>query len=291
MRSVTGNAGPYHSRWPDPDGRRTLTAVTEVSEGRFSTGVPYLRLGQGPPLLVASGLTAEHANPTGMWRRSSLSWAAPFAAHFTVYLVNRKPGLLPGATMADLARDYADTIERDLGRSVHVHGTSTGGSVALQLASDRPELVDRLVVGAAACRLSPRGREVQAELLRLTEAGDGRKAMAYLAGTQVSRPVAPLARGAGWAMGGSFIASDPSDMLITLAAEDVFDAEPGLGRIRAPTLVLGGTRDVFYSEELFRRTAEGVPRGRAVIFPGRSHVQVAGSKVVAGIALGFLLGP
>jgi pimeloyl-ACP methyl ester carboxylesterase len=260
-----------------------------VSEGSFSTGVPYLRLGHGPPLLVASGLTAEHANPTGMWRRSSLSWAAPFAAHFTVYLVNRKPGLLPGATLADLAADYADTIERDLGQPVHLHGTSTGGSIALQLASDRPELVERLVVAVAACRLSARGREVQAELLRLTEAGDARKALAYLAGTQVSRPFAPAARGLGWALGGSFIASDPSDMLITLAAEDVFDVEARLDRIQAPTLVLGGTRDAFYSEDLFRRTADGVPGGQVVLFPGKSHVHVAGSKVAAGIALGFLL--
>lgn len=263
--------------------------MTGVAEGSFSTGVPFLRLGHGPPLLVASGLTAEHANPTGLWRRSSLSWAAPFAAHFTVYLVNRKPGLLPGATMADLAGDYADTIERDLGQRVLLHGTSTGGSLALQLASDRPELVERLVVAVAACRLSPRGREVQAELLRLTQAGDARKALAYLAGTQVSRPLAPVARGAGWALGGSFIATDPSDMLITLAAEDGFDVEAGLDRIQAPTLVLGGTRDVFYSEDLFRRTADGIPRGQVVVFPGKSHVHVAGSKVAAGIALGFLL--
>lgn len=263
--------------------------MRDVAEGSFSTGVPFLRLGQGPPLVVASGLTAEHANPKGMWRRSSLSWAAPFAAHFTVYLVNRKPGLLPGATMADLASDYADTIERDLGEPVFLHGTSTGGSVALQLASDRPELVERLVVAVAACRLSPRGREVQAELLRLTEAGDARRALAYLAGTQVPRAVAPVARGAGWALGGSFIASDPSDMLITLRAEDVFDVEGRLTRIRAPTLVLGGTEDVFYSEDLFRRTADGIPRGRVVIFPGKSHIQVAGSKVAAGISLGFLL--
>jgi pimeloyl-ACP methyl ester carboxylesterase len=266
-----------------------LSGVRAVAEGSFSTGVPYLRLGDGPPLVVASGLTAEHANPTGLWRRSALSWAAPFAAHFTVYLVNRRPGLLPGATMADLAGDYAATIERDLGEPVLLHGTSTGGSVALQLATDRPELVTRLVVSAAACRLSPRGREVQAELLRLAEAGEARRAMAYLAGTQVPRPVAPVARGAGWVMGGSFLASDPSDMLITLAAEDVFDGEPGLPRIRAATLVLGGTDDVFYSEDLFRRTAGGIPGGQAVVFPGRSHVHVAGSKVAAGIALGFLL--
>jgi hypothetical protein len=64
--------------------------MVPVTEGQFSTGVPFLRLGQGPPLLVASGLTGEHVNPTGMRRRMALAWTVPFAEHFTVYLVNRR---------------------------------------------------------------------------------------------------------------------------------------------------------------------------------------------------------
>jgi len=115
-----------------------------VTEGVFSSGVPYLTLGHGPPLVVAAGLTSQHANPTGLWRRMSLSWAAPFVDHFTVYLVNRRAGLAPGVTLADIAADYADAIEQDIGRPVLLHGTSTGGSVALQLAIDRPELVQRM---------------------------------------------------------------------------------------------------------------------------------------------------
>src|SRR5918993_4312033 len=104
-----------------------------VTEGRFTTGVPYLRLGQGPPLLAASGLTPAHANPQGMARRMALSWVAPFAEHFTVYLSNRRPGLAADVTMADVARDYAGAIEEDIGEPVALHGTSTGGPVALQL--------------------------------------------------------------------------------------------------------------------------------------------------------------
>lgn len=263
--------------------------MAEVTEGSFSTGVPYLRLGQGPPLLVAAGLTSEHANPTGMWRRRSLSWAAPFAEHFTVYLVNRRPGLAPGTTMADIAGDYAGAIEHDIGRPVLLHGTSTGGSVALQLAVDRPELIERMVVAAAACRLSPHGRALMAEVARLTEDGETRRASALMLGEQVPGPLTYVARGLGWVAGGVFAVDDPSDMLTTIAAEDSFDAEPGLARVQAPTIVLGGTADTFYSEDLFRRTASGIPQGRAVIFPGKSHVHVAGSKMAAGIALGFLM--
>ncbi|RYP80307.1 alpha/beta hydrolase [Nocardioides guangzhouensis] len=253
--------------------------------------LPYLRLGDGSPLVVSPGLSSEHANPTGIWRRTTLSWAAPFAEHFTVYLVQRKPGLARDATLSDVAADYAEAIERDLGRPVLSHGTSTGGSVALQIAIDHPQLVHRMVVAAAACRLAPHGRPVQEQLARLTESGDARGASALLWGA-VARPMLSYpARGLGWLMGRSFKVDDPSDMLTMIAAEDSFDAEPELSRVQAPTLVLGGTADPFYSEDLFRRTADGIPRGRVVLFPGKGHIYAAGSKVPAAVALGFLLEP
>jgi hypothetical protein len=74
---------------------------------------------------MAPGLSAEHANPTGLVRRVSLSSAGPFAGHFTVYLVNRKAGLAPGSTMSDIAGDYAKAIEDGIGEPVALHGTST----------------------------------------------------------------------------------------------------------------------------------------------------------------------
>jgi pimeloyl-ACP methyl ester carboxylesterase len=262
----------------------------QVTEGVFSTGVPYLRTGQGPPLLVASGLTSEHANPTGRWRRMAMSWVAPFAEHFTVYLANRRPGLEPGTTIADHAADYAGGIRHDNGEQAYVHGTSTGGSIALQLAIDHSDLVGRLVVAAAACRLSEEGRRVQLELLRLTEAGDARGVGAHLLGSMVQGPLAHPARGVGWLAGSMFATDDPSDSAAVLRAEDAFDAEPDLGHVQASTLVLGGTADPFYSEELIRLTADGIPDGRAVLFPGRSHMYVAGSAVPASVALGFLVG-
>jgi pimeloyl-ACP methyl ester carboxylesterase len=261
--------------------------MAQLTEGRLSTGVPFLKVGQGPALLVASGLTGEHANPTGIQRRMSLAWAAPFAEHFTVYVVNRRAGLEPEVTMADLAADYAGAIDRDIGEPVFVHGTSTGGSVALQLAIDHPGLVQRLVVAASACRLSARGRQVQSDVARLIRAGHRRGAAALMAGTIVPGPLRHPARGVGWLAGPRLKAG--SDMLATIAAEDSFDAEPELRRVTAPTLVLGGTADPFYTEDLFCRTASGIEGGEVVILRGKSHGYVAGSKVTAGIALGFLV--
>jgi pimeloyl-ACP methyl ester carboxylesterase len=259
-----------------------------VTEGEFSTGQPYLRLGEGPPLLVASSLSPRHANPTGVRRRMTLAWAAPFAEHFTVYLVNRRPGLAPGTTIADLAADYASVIERDLGGPVPVHGTSSGGTIGLQLAIDRPELVTRMVVSAAACRLTPEAQAAQAAILRLVREGHGRQATARLLASATSGGAAQIARAVGGVVG-DLTDEEYADMVVTLTAEENYDAEPGLGRIEAPTLVLGGTEDSYHSEDLFRLTAAKMQRGQVVILPGKSHGYVGGSKVTAGIALGFLL--
>jgi pimeloyl-ACP methyl ester carboxylesterase len=87
-----------------------------------------------------------------------------------------------------------------------------------------------------------------------------------------------------------FVAGNPADMLTTNAAMLAFDAEPGLCQVQAPALVLGGTADPYYSEDLFRRTAAAIPGGQAVIFPGKGHLYPATSKAAANIALGFLLG-
>ena len=79
-------------------------------------------------------------------------------------------------------------------------------------------------------------------------------------------------------------------MLITNAAVAAFDAGPELHRVLAPTLVMGGSTDPYYSEDLFRRTAAGIPGGRVMIFPGKGHLYAGTSKAAANIALGFLLG-
>ena len=267
---------------------RSVASVAAVSEGMLSPGLPYLRLGQGPPLVMAPGGAAEHANPAGLMRRMSLSTAARFAGQFTVYVTSRKPGLAPGATMADIAADYAQAIEDDIGQPVAFHGTSAGGSAGLQLAIDHPHLVRRLVLAAAACRLSPSGRQLLAEVARLVKAGEPRRASALVARALAPTPLRYPASALAW-LANPFAVGNPADMLITNAAAVAFDAGPGLHRVRAPTLVLGGSADPYYSEELFRRTAAGIPGGQAVVFPGKGHLYAAAARPAASIALGFLL--
>ena len=264
--------------------------TTQASTGYLHGDTPYLRIGTGPPLVMVMGLTPDHDIPTGWERRMVLSAARAFAPHFTVYVVNRKRGLKPGESMSDIAGHLAEAIENEVGEVIRLQGTSTGGSVALQLAIDHPDLVRRLVVVASAYRLGPRGRALQAEMAALIQAGRKEDVMSHMMTSMMPAPlrgpIRPLARFATRPM----VPTDPGDMLVTLEAEDAFDVRADLPRITAPTLVIGGTKDSFYSPQLFDETAREVADGRAHIHTGWGHARVAQSSATTNLALGFMLG-
>jgi pimeloyl-ACP methyl ester carboxylesterase len=260
-----------------------------VHEGSLYGGLPYLAVGQGPPLVVFSGLTAEHANPTGLERRFQLQSLKPLARHFTVYAVNRKPGLPAGSTIKDLAGHYAEAIAHEFSGPVLVEGISTGGSIAQQFAIDHPHLIRRLVLAATACRLSAQGREAQRRFGELIKDGRPRRAYATL-GPALAATVAGGRAYAAlmWLFGATQRVEDPSDMLVTVAAEDVFDASPELGRITAPTLLAAGGRDRYYSPELFRETAERIPNARLALYPDKGHAGVLTHKPAIREIVDFL---
>ena len=283
-RQVGRPDGPVRSPSPVRARRRW-----SVREGSLYGGLPYLVVGQGPPLVVFSGLSAEHTNPTGLARRFELQTLRPMARHFTVYAVNRKPGLSAGSTIQDLARHYAEAIAREFQGPVCIEGISTGGSIAQQFAIDHPQLVRRLVLAATACRLSPHGRETQRRFAALTAEGRPRRAYAALGPTLAATAAGGRAFAAlMWLFGASQRTDDPSDMLVTVAAEDTFDASPQLDRITAPTLLVAGGRDRFYSPELFRETAEGIPGAPLRLYQDKGHVGVMTHKPAIREIVAFL---
>jgi pimeloyl-ACP methyl ester carboxylesterase len=269
--------------------RRRRRGGQSVSEGALYGGLPYLAVGQGPPLVVFSGLSAEHANPTGLARRFELQTLKPMARHFTVYAVNRKPGLPAGSTIQALAGHYAKAIAHEFPDPVRIEGISTGGSIAQQFAIDHPHLVRRLVLASTACRLSPHGRETQRRFAALTTDGRPRRAYATLGPTLAATAAGGRAFAAlMWLFGASQRADDPSDMLVTVAAEDTFDASPQLHRITAPTLLVAGGRDRFYSPELFRETAERIPNARLRLYQDKGHAGVMTHKPAIREIVDFL---
>ena len=246
-----------------------------VREGTLKGCLSYIAFGDGPPLVVFPGLSPTNANPTGFLLRFEMGWLSPLAQSFTVYRINRKVGLAPDTTMADLASHYATAIEDRFEGAIHILGFSTGGSIAQEFAADRPELVRRLVLAGTACRLGPVARDAQRRHAQFAASGQYRRSLAALAPTITGSALGQrLAGAAMWLaapLGGMGPYWDPSDMIATVEAEDAFDASDRLGEIRAPTLVIGGERDPCYPRELFEETTRGIPDARLFIYEGRGH--------------------
>jgi pimeloyl-ACP methyl ester carboxylesterase len=257
--------------------------------GTWPGGLSFLAVGSGPPLVYLAGLTPNHEPPRGSDRRFHARPLLPFAASRRVWWVNRRPGLHPDATMADIATDYAKAMLLRFDEPVDVIGLSTGGSVALQLAADHPAVVNRLVVVSAAHRLGEDGRDAQLrvadDVLDGRERAASAELMRMLGGTARSQR---MLAGLGWLIGRTYLAHSTADLITTIRAEDAFDLRSRLADILAPTLVIGGDRDAFYSAELFRETAAGIPRGRLALYAGRGHLGTMSDSRLVPDVLSFL---
>jgi len=244
--------------------------TSSVTAGYLRCGMPYNRLGAGPrPLVIVQGLTFENKPQAGM-----MLGMYHFLAHdYTVYSVVRQPNLPQGYTLADMAADYACMIRQEFGEPVDVIGLSTGGSIVQHLAAEHPDVVRRLVIPSCAPTLGAAGKEVQLRLARLARERRWGDAYAALLGFMTQRH--PLGKPFVWlmsqAMGLVDAPKDPSDLIVTIEAEDQHAFRDRLVEIVAPTLVIAGDEDPFYTPALFQETASGIPGARLILYEGMGH--------------------
>ena len=268
---------------------------SKATDGYFRSGLPYNRFGHGPrDLVVFQGLVFENKPLSGSMARFFLGTYKFLEEDYTAYIVTRKPGLPDGYSLQDMSDDYAVMIREEFGHPVDVIGVSTGGSIAQHFAADHPDLVRRLVIHSSAYTLSDTGKAVQTRTGHLARQRQWRAAYAVTLGLTlpgngamkyIARPVVWL----GSLLAGSLGApEDPSDLVVTIEAEDKHDFKDRLAEITAPTLVIAGDRDPFYTEVLIRDTAEGIPNARLILYKGMGHP--ASGKQFGRDVLTFLKG-
>lgn len=239
--------------------------------GRVSVAAtPYGHV-NAPPLVFLRGLPALPHAPRGMdvfTERLSLRGTEGHR----VYALGRPAALPEAVTMEEVADRYARLLrQRFDGRPVPVVGTSTGASIALQLAVDHPELVSSLVIVSGAGRLGDEGRLLQRRYADQLEAGD-RRADAELALATIDF----LGAGSLLRLVEPFLTppEDVGTLVPLVRAEDGYDILDRADRITAPTLFLTGDRDAFYPPEIVRETARRIPGARVVVHRRCSHGEV-----------------
>lgn len=253
---------------PRASGSGRQTAAGPASSGYVDAGpvaMYFERHGSGPALVLLHGAfgtiescfagllprLAEHFEVT----------AAELQGHGRTRDVDRP--LSYEAMAADTAA-LVTTLE--LPRA-HLVGYSLGGAVALQLALDRPELVDRLVYFGGAS-FDPSG--VYRELAQSFESFDPHQL-----------------DGSRWHEAYRRVAPDPDAWMSLVVKLNELDraGEPSwskeeLARLSAATLLINGDADIVRPEhavEMFRLLGggalelDGAPRVQLALLPGTSH--------------------
>lgn len=253
--------------------------------------LPYAATGSGSPLVVLAGLSPVTGVESDTLVRAALGPVRQLSAHRRLIVLNRRPGLPEHLSMQALAAEHAAALHSCFAAPVDVVGMSTGGSIAQQLAADHPHMVRRLALISTACRLGPWGRAAQLRVAAELRAGRTRRAVATAAaGLVPPRRGRGLAAAAAWLLGPRVVstARDRDDLVATIEAEDGFDLARCQTPIQAPTLIIGGVKDRFYSPALFTETARLIPNSQLHLSNRRGHITVARDSAALTALASFL---
>jgi pimeloyl-ACP methyl ester carboxylesterase len=188
-------------------------------------------------------------------------------------------GYDPGATgpwnVTSVANTVATVLEVEHPGAV-VAGVSFGGLVALRLAVERPDLVDRLILLATAHRFSAEGqRRVRAQVAHLA-AGDVDAMMRPFLSLfrrpwliLLLRLTFPLKRRSVLA---GLNRPELAIGLLQAALDESGTLASRLGEVRADTLLVAGSRDQFFDVEAMREMALVMPSARLVLLERETHM-------------------
>jgi pimeloyl-ACP methyl ester carboxylesterase len=228
----------------------------------------YERHGTGRPLVLLHGAF-------GTIESCFAALLPRLARHFEVIAVEQQGhghtrDIDRPLTYEDMAGDTGTLFEAlDISRA-HIVGYSMGGAVGLQLAIERPELVDHLVYAGGA---SFDSSGVYPELLASFESFDPRE----LDGTR-------------WHQAYCRVAPDPDAWTSLVVKVNQLDRageswpREQVAGLQAPTLLINGDADIVRPEhavEMFRLLERGEPGERAnkpraqlALLPGTTHEEV-----------------
>lgn len=181
-----------------------------------------------------------------------------FAENYTVYLFDRAKNLPEGTTVRDMAADTAAAMDALGIEKADIFGASQGGMMALWLAIDRPELVNKMVLGSSLARTNETFNGVVDQWLQYAEEKNETALLEGFADSVYSAATLAAYRDAIIASGRGITDAEYEQFLIQAAACRDFDCTAELSRISCPVLVLGSEGDRIVTPEGSREIAEAL---------------------------------
>ena len=229
------------------------------------------RAGEGEPLILLHGLGMSSA----LW----INQTPVFSRYFDMVAVDlrgfgqsSRPDRPGDYAIEVLAEDIAGLIKRlELG-SCHVLGTSMGGFIAQALALAHPNLCRSLVL----CHTAPR-MSIPPEVLARRVEALGTMPLEEYAEIVVEQACSAGASGELRAWIAGLIARNDKRAYTQVMTEGLRDFDVGaqVGKIRLPTLVITGERDLVLPKEGGEEIARLIPGAMLVEIEGVGHLGYA----------------
>ena len=230
--------------------------------------VAYQINGSGPRTVV---LANALGSTTRVWQRQ---WAALEAEFRVVRYDHRGHGGTPPGdpvhTIADHATDVLELLDRIGADRVSIAGTSMGGNVAMWLAANVPERIDRVVLACTSAQFGdPRNWIERAAAVRAEGTG-------AIADTIMQRWFTEPVRREHPALveqfRADFSAVDDGAYAASCEALSRWDFRDDLVRIGAPALVIGGRDDPAAGPDAVALVADRIPAAKLEILDAAAHM-------------------
>ena len=231
----------------------------------------YARFGVGPKtVVILPGLSDGLMTVRGKARILSQPYRAYFR-NFTIYMFSRKDPLPEDCSIREMAADQAEAL-RLLGIDrVCVLGVSEGGMIAQCLAGDHPGLVERLALAVTAPYANGIVQRFVKSLIEDARRGDHKAIMINSAEAAYSEKKLKRYRRLYPLLGLIGKPKDHRRFLSNANAILRFDARDMLGKIRCPTLILGGEEDKTVGPEASKELHGALAGSVLYMYPGLGH--------------------
>lgn len=250
----------------------------------------YIRFGHGTKsLILLPGMSAGLRTVKGAAQPMSYIYRA-FAKEYTVYAISCRSTFPHKYSTFDMANDLARAMDSLRISKADVVGISLGGMICQHLAAHHPERVGKLVLASTAAKTTPTLLECLTEwtdhALRADHAGLMDSNLRRIYTEEYYRKKKSMIN-----FVGKF--SHPSDytrFFIQAEACGTHDATDILSKISAPTLVIGGEKDIAVGGSAAKDLAELIPNATLHMYPQFGHGLYDEAKDFQQVVLSFLHG-
>lgn len=130
----------------------------------------YLRFGNGAkPLVIIPGLSVQSVMGSAQAITESYKL---LTEDFTLYVFDRRKEVPQSYSIDDMARDTAEAIQLLGLKNVYLFGASQGGMIAMKIAINNPELVERMILGSTTADVTDSRFSVIDEWIGFAKAGN-----------------------------------------------------------------------------------------------------------------------